>query len=144
MVRLELEVTPGQTRHRRKLVRVQPNRIDLSKELDYQVHKGSRMILGLVGQEARIVTHMAPPSPSSCSQVYGDPSGLVSVSRKSTTGVWGIYFRQRVQQPQHFRFRVEGHRRKGPLATHSLDLIILMDVHVTEERKKRHKQKPAV
>lgn len=112
LVRLELEVTPGQTRHRRKLVRVQPNRIDLSKELDYQV--------------------------------YGDPSGLVSVSRKSTTGVWGIYFRQRVQQPQHFRFRVEGHRRKGPLATHSQDLIILMDIHVTEERKKRHKQKPAV
>ena len=49
LVRLELEVTPEQTRHRRKLVRVQPNRIDLSKELDYQVHKGPKMILGFRG-----------------------------------------------------------------------------------------------
>ena len=64
-------------------------------------------------------------------QVTEDPSGLLSVSRRGKEpGVWGIFFRRRVDQPKAFVLKVEGRRKKGPTVSEEDNLTIHMHINV--------------
>ena len=66
-------------------------------------------------------------------KVLEDPSGLLSVSRHGKRGVWGLFFRRRVdddETPRTFVLKVEGRRRKGPKASQADNLTIHMHISV--------------
>ena len=63
-------------------------------------------------------------------KVTEDPSGLLSVSRRGKQGVWGLFFRRRVNQAKAFVLKVEGRRKKGPTASQEDNLTIHMHINV--------------
>ena len=63
-------------------------------------------------------------------KVSEDPSGLLSVSRRGKQGVWGLFFRQRVDQARAFVLKVEGRRKKGPQASQEDNLTLYMHINV--------------
>ena len=60
-----------------------------------------------------------------------DPSGLLTISRRKRSGVWAVFFRQRLEGPAKLEATVRGWRRKGKTASHGEDIEILLDITVT-------------
>ena len=64
-------------------------------------------------------------------KVSEDSSGLLSVSRRGKQpGVWGIFFRRRVDRPKAFVLKVAGRRKKGPKDSQEDNLTIHMHINV--------------
>ena len=63
-------------------------------------------------------------------KVSEDPSGLLSVSRRGKQGVWGLFFRRRVNHAKSFVLKVVGRRKKGPKASQEDNLTIHMNINV--------------
>ena len=134
VVRLDLRLTPRQTRHRRRVVRIQPATTYLQHDVDYKVK--TRLMIMITCQHV---------NDNSCDddtgsdvlcqllanfQVSEDPSGLLSVSRRGKQGVWGLFFRRRVDEAKTFVLRVEGRRKKGPQASQEDNLTLFMHINV--------------
>ena len=60
--------------------------------------------------------------------IVSDTSDLLSIRRKS--GVWTLFFKKRISQPQKFQARVLGQMRKGPDSNHAIDLHAVFKIEV--------------
>ena len=55
-------------------------------------------------------------------------SGLLNIRRKA--GVWALFFKKRISQPQKFNANVVGQLRKGPTSPHDIDLHAVFKIEV--------------
>ena len=61
-------------------------------------------------------------------KIISDPSDNLDIKRKA--GIWGLYFKRRVQKPSRITARIVGKLQKGPSANHQRDLHALFKIEV--------------
>ena len=66
-------------------------------------------------------------------QIIKDPSGSMEIKRKA--GVWGLYFKKRVNEPMNFNVWVRGQLRKGPTTNHDVDLHAVFRIQIVQRKK---------
>ena len=61
-------------------------------------------------------------------KIIRDPSNNLDIKREA--GIWGLYFKRRMQKPSKFSARIVGKLQKGPSANHQRDLHALFKIEV--------------